>query len=261
MTVLFLFIVGAVVGSFLGALTWRMPKEISITDGRSRCPHCNQVIRWYDNIPVVSYIALGGHCRDCKKPIPRRDFLIESGVALLFPLAYFLMPGISTNIVWLATLPETVRLFVILTILGLSVAIFIVDFEHRYIPDSFVFLMVVLVGVVLILISDLKIYTYLASGLGAGVFLLLIHLVTLGRGMGLGDTKLALAIGLVLGFPFSVLWMFSSFILGSIVGIMLVVMRAAKFKQEIAFGPFLIVGFFIIALFGNNILSLFQSYF
>lgn len=258
--ILFLFILGAVVGSFLGALTWRMPKEISIMDGRSRCPHCNHVIRWYDNIPIISYLVLNGRCRDCKGYIPKRDFIIETSVALLFPIVYLLMPVISTNIVWLERLSEITKLFTALTTLSLSIAIFAVDFEHRYIPDTFVFLMALLGVIVLVLTSNTQLFVFLAAGLGSGIFLLLIHLATLGRGMGLGDTKLALAVGVILGFPLSVVWMFTSFILGSVLGIILIAARAAKFKQEIAFGPFLIVGFFITALFGNKILSLFQLY-
>lgn len=254
---LFLFIVGACVGSFLGALTWRWPRAISINDGRSRCPHCKNTISWYDNIPILSYLLLRGRCRNCKKPIPRRDFLIELGTAIFFPLVFWLMPLINKNIVALSFLPTNLSLVIALLILTLSIGIFVVDLEHQYIPDTFVFLMLAIAVFVFLITDNSLIYKHLLSGFGAALFLLSINLITLGRGMGLGDVKLALSIGMILGFPLSVVWMFLSFVLGSVIGILMIGLKLAKLKQKIAFGPFLIIGFLITSLVGYTILDKF----
>lgn len=250
MTLLFLFVLGAVAGSFIGALTWRWPRQISIKDGRSRCPHCKRTISWYDNIPIFSYLFLAGRCRKCKEPIPKRDFFIETGTALLFPIVYLLMPRITMNIGWTLVLPGwlmTSFMFVALTIL---IAIFVIDLEHQYIPDSLVFSLLSLVVGLFLVTDNPLIFHYLASGAGASVFLLGLHLLTLGRGMGLGDVKLALVLGTILGFPLVVVWMFSGFILGSILGIILITLGKAKLKQKIAFGPFLVAGFLLTIVFG-----------
>ncbi|OGM33064.1 hypothetical protein A2803_03020 [Candidatus Woesebacteria bacterium RIFCSPHIGHO2_01_FULL_44_21] len=255
MALAFLFLLGAVVGSFVGALTWRWPRKISIRDGRSRCPHCKHVIGWYDNIPILSYLLLRGRCRACGKKIPKRDFFIEVGMALLFPIANSLLPKVGTNIAWSVGLPGWIILLFVFVMTTVLVAIFIIDLEHQYIPDSLVFGLLLLVIGLLAGTSNPMLFSYLAVGLGVSVFLLLLHLLTLGRGMGLGDVKLALALGTILGFPLAVVWMFSSFILGAILGLMLIAVGKAKFKQKIAFGPFMVAGFFMTLVFGFQILD------
>lgn len=257
MELIFLFIVGACVGSFLGALTWRWPREIAISDGRSKCPHCGHEIRAHHNIPIVSYIVLHGKCYDCKKPIPRRDFTIETTTAFLFPLISLLSERIFSNLSWLNQMPIYFALTVLFVVLSICIAIFVIDLEHQYIPDTLVFVMLAILIGSFLLTDNSLIFKYLLTAFGAAIFLLGIHLVTLGRGMGLGDVKLALAIGMVLGFPLSLVWMFSSFILGFMVGIILIVLKLAKLKQKIAFGPFLIVGFLLTVIFGFEILNTF----
>lgn len=261
MDYLFLLIVGACVGSFLGALTWRWPREIAVSQGRSKCFSCNHTIRWFDNIPILSFLVLRGKCRDCRKNIPRRDFAIELGTAIIFPLAYYLMPLAILNVPWLGALPHLATVFVYFVIISLAVAIFVIDMEHQYIPDTAIFLMLLVVVLSFIFSDNVLLYKHILSGLGASLFLLIIHLATLGRGMGLGDVKLALATGAVLGFPLSVVFMFLSFILGSFVGIILIAMKLARFKQKIAFGPFLIISFFITIIVGYNLLSVLYGYY
>jgi leader peptidase (prepilin peptidase)/N-methyltransferase len=250
-----LFAIGAVVGSFIGALTWRWPRNISIFDGRSRCPHCKHTIRWYDNIPLLSFLLLKGRCRDCKKKIPTRDFIIESSMALLFPVVYLVYPTVGANVPWLSKLPDIYGVAALLIIFGVCAAIFIVDLEHQYIPDTLVFGLLLMVIGILILTAYELLFVNLASGLGAGVFLLLIHLLTRGKGMGLGDVKLVLLLGTILGFPLAVVSIFSAFVIGSVVGIVLIVVKLAKLKQKVAFGPFLIVGFFMAMLIGPQIMA------
>jgi prepilin signal peptidase PulO-like enzyme (type II secretory pathway) len=260
MTLLLLFVLGAITGSFLGSLTWRWPKNISIFDGRSRCPKCKHVISWHDNIPIISFLVLRGKCRHCHKKISIRYPIIEFAIAILFPITYFLLPKINMNLTWLLDLGMVPSLLVVLTLVATLVAIFVIDFEDQYIPDSLVFLVLMLTLGIFLATSNNSLFQALAAGGGAGVFLLILHLVTLGRGMGLGDVKLAFALGTILGFPLSVVFMFAAFILGSATGLVLIALKLAKARQKIAFGPFLIAGFVLTCLFGFDIINTFFKF-
>lgn len=227
----FIFVLGLIFGSFIAALTWRLPKGISIIKGRSICPNCKDQIAWYDNIPVFSYILLAGKCRHCKKQISWRYPVIELSSAIGFSLIGFqLIPLI---------------LFCILEI------IFIIDLEHQIIPDLFVFL-----GILLYLFTvQNSPFTVLFSGFICATFLLLIHIVTKGRGMGLGDVKFAVLGGMVVGLPLSPVWLFVAFLTGGITGIILIIGKKAHLKSKIAFGPFLILAIPITLVFGGVILK------
>lgn len=253
------FILGLVLGSFLGALSYRMPKGINISKGRSVCPKCKKQIAWYDNIPVLSYLLLAGKCRNCKKSISARYPIIELVTALVFVVAYNFLTSILTNIPWLPS-NLLLSLGLILLIALLTLLILIVDSEHQIIPDEVVYILFALVVIVMILNGFTPIYGYIATGFCAALFLLMIHLLTGGRGMGLGDVKLAIAIGTILGPISTVVWLFVSFILGGVIGTFLLMLRRAKLKDQVAFGPFLIVSFYIVAIYGQQLVDLLFPY-
>lgn len=236
MLFIFLLVLGLVVGSFLGALTYRFPLGISVVkgfSGRSVCPHCKHRIRWYDNIPLLSYFLLKRKCRDCKKKISVREPLIEAGTAFVFLL--------------LGYLHSPLFLFLIAPIL---IVIFMIDIEHQLIFDEFVWIGILL-SLLNLILNNGDIWGGLTAGFGAALFLLIIHLVTLGKGMGLGDVKLAIFLGITTGINLVFWWMFASFVIGAVIGVILIVLKMAKFKQKIAFGPFLIIGFFVVMLYGK----------
>lgn len=228
-----LFCLGITFGSFVGAYTWRYPRGISIKKGRSFCPHCKEKINWYDNIPLLSFASLGGRCRHCHKKISVRYPLIELGAGL-----GFLLIGnfINTNFV---------ELIFNLIVFLLLYAIFVTDLEHQLIPDEAVFLAILLTVIKLLYSDNPQILAGILSGLGAAVFLLLIHILTKGRGMGLGDVKFAVFVGMFLGPAKTIPWLFLAFLTGGIVGIILILVRQAKLKDSIAFGPFLIVSIYL----------------
>ena len=232
--IFFFVLLGLIFGSFIGALTFRLPKRISIKKGRSFCPECKLKISWYDNIPLVSYIFLGGKCRNCKKKISLRYPLIEASTAILFGLAS------------LAYAHNLVMLLLSLFIICLLVSIFVIDFEHQLIPDELVFLG--LAAILIYLLPSSYFYQNLLAGFSAALFLLLVHFLTLGRGMGLGDVKLALFLGAILGLSNLVYFFFASFLTGGLVAFILILTGKAKLKQKIAFGPFLIIGFLIVCI-------------
>jgi len=235
--------IGLIAGSFISALTYRLPREISIAKGRSKCVFCRKKISWYDNIPVISYILLGGKCRSCKKSISLRYPIIEVATSVLFVLAGLILNGIF--------LP-----FYLIIISGL-LAIFVIDLENSIIPDSIVFFLFLITVAfnLLLMTAPSDFYVKLVSGFVASLFLLFIHLLTKGRGMGLGDVKFVLFGGTLLGFPNTLVFLFSSFLTGAGVGIILILTKRAKFYGPIPFGPYLVFGLMIALLFGDYLLK------
>ncbi len=260
---LILFIVlGAVFGSFLTSFTWRYPRGLLFSKKRSYCPKCKKRINWYDNVPIVSFLVLGGACRNCKKKISIRYPAIEATTALGFICIWILFANclsVSGNsatsaflspFCWwvgnlgLLALPYFLFIFVVLA------AIFIIDLENQVIPDSLVFVLLIPIYLLLILNPTFEIYVRILLGLGSALFLLLVHLITKGKGMGLGDVKLALFAGTLLGWPFTYIWMFLAFLTGAVVGIILILIGKASFGKRIAFGPFLVFSLLIVLFFG-----------
>ena len=232
---------GLIAGSYIGALTYRLPRRMSIAKGRSICDFCKKKISWYDNIPVISYIILGGKCRLCKKSILLRYPAVEIATALLFILTGF-------------TVKFSFLPFYLIIISGL-VAIFVIDLEESIIPDSIVFFLYGLTLLFLIFMRPESIYINMLTGFFAGLFFLLIHLITLRRGMGLGDVKFALLGGTLLGFPNTLVFLFLSFLTGASVGIILILIKRAKFGKPIPFGPYLVFGVTVVLLFGDYLLE------
>ena len=231
-------LVGLVVGSFVAAFTYRLPRSVSWVGGRSFCDRCGKKISWFDNIPLVSYLLLLGRCRSCKKKISLRYPLIELTTALGFvAVSYFNYPA---------------YFYFLIPIL---ICIFVIDLEHRFIPDGLVFFGIVLTFFYFILIDKNTIYLNLLSGFIPAFFLLFLHLITRGKGMGLGDVKLAILGGLVLGWPYFVVWLFLSFIIGAVVGIVLIFAKKASFGKKIPFGPYLVISFWLTMICGNWFLA------
>jgi leader peptidase (prepilin peptidase)/N-methyltransferase len=256
---LFIFILGLVMGSFLGALTYRMPRGISIiSKTRSFCPNCKKTIEWYDNIPLVSYIVLAGRCRKCGKKISVREPLIEVLSGTTFLLVYtslsncrFMFTGSM-----LCTWGNTLGIFAYPLFLLLStvlVFILIYDTENMIIPDAAVLTVFAVFSLFLIFFRPDMLYVNLLSALFIAYILIILHFVTKGRGMGLGDAKLALMGGVILGWPGSLFWLFLSFVIGAIVGIIMIVTHKASLGKQIPFGPFLVVSLFIALIFADFI--------
>jgi leader peptidase (prepilin peptidase)/N-methyltransferase len=237
-------IFGLVVGSFLGAYTFRYSRGISVLKGRSFCPKCKKNLAWYDNIPILSFLLLKGRCRECGKKISLRYPLIELATALGFV-------G-----VWFLSLKPVFLIFLIL-IFSLLVAIFVIDLEQKIVPDELVFAGFGLTVFYLLLISPSTLFTSLAAGFGAALFLLLIHLATRGRGMGLGDVKFAVFAGTLLGWPMMPVWLFTAFLTGAFVGTILVLAKKVSFGKQIAFGPFLVMSLIIVFIWGEKFINLF----
>ncbi len=214
MTTLFLFILGLAVGSFANVLIDRLPQGESILWGRSRCDFCKKTLRWYELIPIVSFLIQKGRCRRCGKKLSVQYPLIEFVTALGFVLLY--PHGIAFYILFMSLL-----------------VIFVADLKYQIIPDSMI---------VLGIIGTLWNGMHVVSAVGSFAFLYLVWAITRGKGMGFGDVKFAFLMGLVLGFPGVVIAFYIAFLTGSFAGVILMMSRKKTWKSKIAFGPFLVIG-------------------
>lgn len=219
-------IFGLVLGSFVGAVTYRIPRGLKFVKGRSFCDNCNKSLKWFDNIPALSYLFLFGKSSCCGKKISIRYLLIEILTSVGFVSIYLL----------------TGNIFYVLLFL-LLVTIFVIDLENQIIPDELSWL--VLLGGVLYFFSFEKIFV----GFLLSFLILFIYLITKGRGMGLGDVKLILGLGVWLGLVNGFNFLFISFLTGGLFALILLISGKAKLKTKIAFGPFLIIGFLVTLLF------------
>jgi len=248
MEVIFVALLGAVFGSFVGAFSYRAPRGVSVLKGRSSCPSCKSTIGVLENFPVVSYVLLGGKCRNCKKTISLRYPLIEIVTAFLFVAIFLNMPKILLEHPWITPLGFLALPF-LLALTTLLVVVFVIDVEHFLIPDSLSFALLGLVAIAILVAPNT--YARLASGFFAGSAFLVLYLLTRGRGMGLGDAKLSLFMGVFLGFHQATVWFFLSFVLGATAGVSLMIASKKGLKDKIAFGPFMIVSFFIMLFWGK----------
>jgi leader peptidase (prepilin peptidase) / N-methyltransferase len=239
------FFFGLCIGSFLNCFIYRLEKGESVLKGRSYCPRCQHTLAWYDLVPVASVIFLKGACRYCHKKISLQYPLVELLAGLVF-VCIFLQVGL-VNIPYLIFL---------LLISCFFIVIFVYDLMHYIIPDSVLFPALAITFLYqLITNSHVLFFNSLWAGLSASAIFLLLFVVSRGTWMGFGDVKLALLLGLLLGFPDIIIGFFLSFLIGAVIGMVLMLFKKKGLKSEIPFAPFLIVGTFIALFFGHSIIQ------
>ncbi|MFC1656710.1 prepilin peptidase [Patescibacteria group bacterium] len=252
MIITILLILGLITGSFISALSSRLEKPKTMIADRSRCTKCKHQLGFWDLFPIFSYLFLQGKCRYCKKPISPRYPLLEIFTTLVFILPAILTPDI-----------ELYQLILYLLISIILISIFIIDFETMYIPDYLAYtgIFVALAWAVLQYTVEGQNYLYLLLGplIGGGIFLILV-LASREKWMGGGDIWIGVILGLLLAYPLIIVNLFLSFIIGGIIGLVLLLLKKAKRKTEIPMGPFLILGFYIAYFWGQQILDWYLSY-
>lgn len=246
----FVFVFGLVFGSFLNVLIYRLPQGLSLM-GRSFCPKCRHKISWFDNVPLLSFVVLKGKCRSCCFPVSFQYPAVEltTGVLFVFTLLFFSWRDFQ---LW-SILGFAFTLWLVSALL----VIFVIDLKHRVIPDEIVFPTILISLPFAIRDTPYALPTALLSFL----FFFLLHFLTRGKGMGLGDVKLAFLIGLVLGFPKSILTFYLAFLTGAIVGVILVLLGKKKLKQAVAFGPFLVASTFFSLFWGDPLVRWLTKFF
>lgn len=239
---------GALIGSFLNVVIWRVPRGMSIVRPPSACPQCGHEIAWHDNIPILSYIVLGGRCRQCRARISPRYPLIEALTAALFAL-----------VVWGAYLGAYPAVLVPLLLFwaAIAIALTFIDLDHHRLPNvlvypSYIVTAVLLVVASIVLADYARLLTALIGAVALGGFYFALAVARPG-GMGLGDVKLAGALGMLLGWSGwaqLIVGGFSAFVLGGIVGVALMIGRRASRKTALPFGPFMLLGAAVGVTFG-----------
>jgi len=241
LTYLFIFVSGAVIGSFLNVCIHRLPAEKSVVSPSSHCPQCRTPIRFYDNIPILSFLLLRGRCRVCGTPISVQYILIE----IMNGAGYALIAwkfGLYTETVFYALLFSA--------LLTASV----IDLYHQIIPDVITIpgIIIGLAASAFILPPGIK-SAFFGALLGGGLFFI-IAVVSRG-GMGGGDIKLIAMIGSFLGLTDVLITIVLSSFIGSVVGILMMVMFGKGRKYKIPFGPFLAIGGIMSLFFKTEILE------
>ncbi len=238
-------ILGALIGSFLNVCILRLPKEESIITPGSHCPHCKNPIKFYDNVPLISYVLLRGRCRYCKRPISFQYPLIEGFTALS---SFLLMTKFGPSLSYLFYFSFVAALIVIT----------VIDLYHQIIPDV-ISIPGIGVGVLAsLIIPQITLLNSLSGILLGGGSLFLVATVYewlfKREGMGGGDVKLLAMTGGFLGWKAVILTVLLGSLFGSITGMIVMILKRKDFKYAIPFGPFLSLGAVISLFYGENLI-------
>jgi leader peptidase (prepilin peptidase)/N-methyltransferase len=259
---LFLFVLGAAVGSFLNVVLYRSILGQDWVHGRSRCDNCHKQIKWYDNIPLLSYFLLRGTCRYCKEPIALSHPVVEFLTGLLFVWWYW---G-GSLFFQLTQAPFTaLQPLFWLSVGVLLIMIFMADLLYLLIPDvavGLLLLMTILYRVGLTLAGIMEPMDLLKAVMGmvlAVSFFGGLWLLTKGKGMGFGDVKLVGPLALLLGWPNILVGLFIAFVLGALTGLVMIALGKRKMGQVLPFGPFLVIGTVFALVVGDQLLSWYVS--
>ncbi len=230
--------IGALFGSFFNVVAYRLPRGESLSHPRSRCPGCETPIKPYDNVPILSWLALRGKCRACGSRISPRYPLVEAGTALLCGLVV-LAKGLDKD----AVIP--------LVMVLLMVPVTLIDLDHRIIPNKLMIVGAVLAPALVLWLEPDAIVEHLIAGAAAGGFFL-VAVLAYPRGMGVGDIKLAGVLGLFLGRAVGPA-VFIALVSGTLVGALIMARKgvAEGRKTAVPFGPFLALGG-VVALFAGD---------
>lgn len=230
------FIYGLLIGSFLNVLIYRIPKKENIAVVRSHCMKCNYQLKWYDLVPLFSWLFLRGKCRKCGEKISIQYPLIEAANGLLYLLVFYKF-GLSIE--------SLLYCLLFSALLALSV----IDFRTYEIPVGFNYFILIL-GLVRLVTDYGNWSNYVIGFLAVSTFLFIIIIVSKGRAMGGGDMKLMATCGLLIGWKLIILAFLLGCILGSIIHI--IRMRVSGEDHVLAMGPYLSMGVALAVLFGNQ---------
>jgi leader peptidase (prepilin peptidase) / N-methyltransferase len=255
----FAFTLGAIVGSFLNVVIHRYPLEESIVFPASHCPHCNTPIRWYDNIPILSFVVLRARCRACRMPISARYPLVELANALFY-LALFLHTG------------PTIGFPLIAAIVSMTIALIYIDAQIQILPDI-IDLPGIAIGVAIgalalgnsyptLILSSSLVDALLGALFGASVLLAIIGIYWLVRrveGMGQGDVKMLAMIGATLGWRSIPAMLLLASVAGAVIGVPIALRSGRGMQLPLPFGVFLGLAALAVLFFGPTLSSWYLS--
>jgi leader peptidase (prepilin peptidase) / N-methyltransferase len=233
---------GALVGSFLNVCIHRLPRGASVVRPASACPGCGRALAWFDNVPVLSYIVLGGRCRSCREPISIRYPIVEALTALMFAGAWWL---------WGPSLLLAARL-----IFGCAlIVLFAIDLEHQLLPNA-----ITLPGIVVGFVFSFFTEPGWLIGIlvGGGILYATAeayYRVRGEEGLGMGDVKMLAMVGAFLGWQLTFMTLMLASLAGSVVGGAMIVLQRGGMKTALPFGTFLAVGAALAATVGLPLLD------
>ena len=244
-------LMGLCIGSFLNVVIYRLPLGQSLVSPRSRCTKCGYELRWYDNVPVLSWALLGGRCRQCRAPISAQYPIVELITGLLFVL-----------VVWLT--PVGPLLASRLILVAVLVALFGIDLEHQILPN-----VITLPGIAIGLMFSLVAPpgwkdALLGAALGAGVLYGIAaayYAVRREEGMGMGDVKMLAMVGAFLGWKAVLVTLVLSSFSGAAIGMALIAAQRGGMKLALPFGTFLAVGAVAAMLTGDPLIAWYAGFF
>lgn len=244
-------LMGLSIGSFLNVVIYRLPRGQSLVSPGSRCPKCGSELRWYDNVPVLSWALLAGRCRRCREPISAQYPIVEIITALLFML-----------VAWVT--PEGPLLISRLVLVAMLVALFGIDLEHQILPNT-ITLPGIVVGLMFSAIAppgwkDALLGALLGAGVLYGIAAAY-YAVRREEGLGMGDVKMLAMIGAFLGWKAVLVTLVLSSISGAILGLALIAAQRGGMKLALPFGTFLAVGAVAAMLAGDPLIAWYSGFF
>lgn len=265
MSHILVFVLGLLAGSFLNAVIHRLHSGRSILEKSSRCPKCGHELSTLDLIPVLSFFVLGRKCRYCKKPISWQYPAVELATGLAFVLVYYqfspspILPHQGGGMLSFIFPPLVggikggVELLFNFTFISFLIVIFVYDLKHYLILDKIVFPAAALAAVYQIWQGN-----FVNALIGAAVlsgFFGLLYFLSKGRWIGFGDVKLGIFLGLLVPWPETVVLFFLAYLIGAIVGIVLIAYGAKALQDRLPFGTFLTLAAFLAMLWGERLVE------
>lgn len=245
-------LVGISLGSFFNVLLYRLPKGEGFLSGRSKCPRCRHDLAWFDLVPVVSFLALGGKCRHCQKTISPIYPTVELAAGVLALTSYLALGGmtIGSLIFWMV-------------VCQFFLALFLFDLKDMTLPDA-VIASLLLFGVIYWALTGVlptaasSWVTALGGGAALSLILGSLWFLSQGRWIGFGDVKLAFAVGFLFGFFGGLTVLYGAFIIGGLVSIAMLATGKANLKTKLPLGSFISLTAMVYILFSQTILSFFR---
>ena len=223
---------GLAIGSFLNVCIYRLPRGESVVSPPSRCPSCGRELRWFENVPVLGYLLLGGRCRTCRAAVSPMYPIVEAGTAILFLLQYWQLgwqPVLGVRLVFVAAM----------------IVLFVIDLQHRILPN-----VITLPGVVIGMAASLLfepgwLDSLIGVATGGGVLWAVgeaYFRIRGEEGMGMGDVKMLAMIGAILGWQLMLVTLFIASLAGSLFGGGMILLNRGTMKYALPLGSFLAVG-------------------
>ncbi len=254
---LIIFAFGLLIGSFLNVVILRLNTGRSIVTGRSKCARCDRTLKWYELVPVFSFVGLRGKCNTCTTPISFQYPLVELVTAIAFTVLYnhFVVGDIFSSFAWLAFVFAA-------TVASLLIVILAYDVRHKIIPDLIVYLFIGMSLVSILYqwstVPGFSVLSALFGGVLAALIFFLLWFFSKGRAMGFGDVKLGLGVGWLLGLQGGLAAVMIAFWVGAVVGLLMIaISRRYRMHTQVPFAPFLIIATGIVVLYGVTLSTIF----